>query len=100
MANLCTYDSKLIYFLANNNTVIIKGQKEYEEFRIAMNTVGLSTKILDEVAKSKDYTVLVEYDNSKGFTIWNWKYDLETAIKQSTDWYYDKPLTLKEIKLI
>ena len=95
-----TYDSKLINFLSNNNTVIIRNRKEYEEFRITMNTVGLSTKILDQVAKSKDHAVLVEYDNSKGFTIWNWTGDLETAIQKSTEWYYDKPLTLKDIKLI
>ena len=97
---LQTYDSKLIGFLRNSNTVIIHNRKEYEEFRIVMNTVGLSTKILDRVAESKGHTVLVEYDNSKGFTIWNWKEDLETAIKKSTEWYYDKPFTLEEIKLI
>lgn len=97
---LQTYDSKLIGFLSNNNTVAIYNRKEYEEFRIVMNTVGLSTKILDKVAESKGYTILVEYDNSKGFTIWNWKYDLEAAIKKSTEWYYDKPFTFKEIKLI
>lgn len=97
---LQTYDSKLIGFLSNNNTVVIYDQKEYEEFRITMNTVGLSTKILDKVAESKDYTVLVEYNNGKGFTIWNWTEDLETAIKKSTEWYYDKPLMLNEIKLI
>ena len=62
---LQTYDSKLIGFLSNNNTVVIYNRKEYEEFRIVMNTVGLSTKILDKVAESKDYTVLVEYDNNK-----------------------------------
>lgn len=97
---LQTYDSKLIGFLSNNNTVVIYGQKEYEEFRITMNTVGLSTEFLDKVAKSKDYAILVEYDNGKGFTIWNWSGSLETAIKKSTEWYYDKPLTLNEIKLI
>lgn len=97
---LQTYDSKLIDFLSNYNTVVIYNRKEYEEFRIVMNTVGLSTKILDRVAKSKSYAVLVEYDNGKGFTIWNWTESLESAIKKSTEWYYDKPLTLKEIKLI
>lgn len=97
---LQTYDSKLIDFLSNYNTVVIYNRKEYEEFCVVMNTVGLSTKILDRAAVSKGYEVLVEYDNSKGFTIWNWTENLETAIKKSTEWYYDKPLTLKEIKLI
>lgn len=97
---LQTYDSKLISFLNNNNTVIIYNRKEYEEFRIVMNTVGLSTKILDKVAESKGHAVLVEYDNSKGFTIWNWTENLAAAIKKSTEWYYDKPFTLEEIKLI
>lgn len=97
---LQTYDSKLIGFLSNNNTVAIYGQKEYEEFRITMNTMGLSTKILDKTAESKGYTVLVEYDNSKGFTIWNWQDSLKSAIEKSAEWFYTQPLTIKEIKLI
>lgn len=97
---LQTYDSKLIDFLSNYNTVVIYNREEYEEFRTVMNTVGLSTKILDRAAEPKGYAILIEYDNSKGFTIWNWTESLESAIKKSTEWYYDKPLTLKEIKLI
>ena len=97
---LITYDSKLIHFLSGNNTIITKNKNEYETFCKTMNIVGLSTERLDKIAQQRNYKMVIEYVNGKGFSFWNQTEDLEKAIKESTQWYYEQPFNIEEIKLI
>ena len=92
-----TWDSKLVNFLSNQNTVIIKNEEEFEQFTKRMNTVGLDPRILKPGMELTNNELLVEYNNNKGFTFWNYNKLLSDAIQESYDWYGIEPLELKDI---
>ena len=96
-----TWDSKLIDFLSDCNTVLVK-KSDIDLFINKMWTVGLDARRLKTQSEIHG-DLLVEYNNSKGFTYWNYpnQYNLEgtieKAIEESTKWYGIKPLKLTEI---
>ena len=96
-----TWDSKLVDFLSNYNTIIVK-QNDIDLFVNKMWTVGLDARRLKP--QSEIYgDLLIGYDNSKGFTFWNYpnQYNpegtLEKAIEESIKWYGIEPLKLEQI---
>lgn len=93
---LVTWDSKLIDFLSNNNTIIIKNKEEFNKFTKKMETVGLATYRLKTPMEIQG-ELLVEYNNNKGFTYWNCDKMLSDAIEDSYKWFGIEPLDLKEI---
>ena len=96
-----TWDSKLVDFLANYNTVIVE-KADIDLFINKMWTVGLDARRLKTQSEIHG-DLLVGYDNSKGFTFWNYpnQYNpdgtLRKAIEESTKWYGIEPLKLEEI---
>ena len=93
---LVTWDSKLIDFLSNCNTVIIRNREEFEVFTKLMNKVGLDPHFL-KWGMDLQGELLVEYHNNKGFTYWNCDKMLSDAIEDSYDWYGVEPFNLEEI---
>lgn len=94
---IVTWDSKLVDFLSNQNTVIIKNEEEFKQFTKRMKTVGLDPRILKKGMELTNNELLVEYNNNKGFTFWNYNELLSDAIQKSYDWYGIEPLELKDI---
>lgn len=92
-----TWDSKLVDFLSNQNTVIIKNKEEFKQFTKRMETVGLDPRVLKISMELTNNELLVEYNNNKGFTFWNYNKLLSDAIQESYDWYGIEPLELKDI---
>ena len=93
---LVTWDSKLIDFLSNCNTVIIRNREEFDKFTKLMNKVGLDPHFLER-GLDLEGELLVEYNNNKGFTYWNCDKMLSDAIEDSYKWYGVEPFSLKEI---
>lgn len=93
---LVTWDSKLVDFLSNCNTVIIKNKEEFDKFAAKMKVVGLDPCHLQSVINIYG-ELLVEYNNNKGFTFWNCDKMLSDAIEESYKWYGIEPFDLEEI---
>lgn len=93
---LVTWDSKLVDFLSNCNTVIIRNRKEFDKFTAKMKVVGLDPYHLQRAINIYG-ELLVEYNNSKGFTFWNCDKMLSDAIEDSYKWYGVEPFNLEEI---
>ena len=96
-----TWDNKLVDFLANYNTILVK-EKDIDLFVERMETVGLDARRLK--TQSEIYgDLLVEYNNNKGFTFWNMVTpqnpvsSIEIATKESIKWFGVEPLQLEEI---
>ena len=93
---LVTWDSKLIDFLSNYNTVIIRNREEFRTFVKLMNKVGLDPHHLERGLDLRG-ELLVEYNNNKGFTYWNHDKMLSDAIEDSYKWYGVEPFNLEDI---
>ena len=93
---LVTWDSKLVDFLSNCNTVIIRNKEEFDKFAKKMKMVGLDTHHLERGLELHG-ELLVEYNNNKGFTYWNCGKMLSDAIDESYKWYGVEPFDLKDI---
>lgn len=99
---LVTWDSRLVDFLSNYNTVLVK-KEDIDKFISKMEKVGLDASRLKERAELIG-DLLIEYNNNKGFTYWNMlddnnpnKDDMKSAIKRSTEWFMIEPFSLEEI---
>ena len=94
---LKTWNSNLVTFLAHGNTVIVHPE-ELTEFIQLMAKVGLDASSLRKVTNREP--LIVEYDNSKGFTYWNEaRVSLQQTINNSVEWFGIEPFTLEEIML-
>lgn len=93
---LVTWDSKLVDFLSNYNTVIIKNREEFDKFTAKMKMVGLDSYHLQRAINIYG-ELLVEYNNNKGFTFWNYNKMLSDAVEESYKWYGVEPFNLEEI---
>ena len=94
---LKTWNSNLVTFLSHENTVIVHPE-ELTEFIQLMAKVGLDASSLRRVVNREP--LIVEYDNSKGFTYWNEDWvSLQQTINNSVEWFGIEPFTLEEIML-
>lgn len=93
--------NKFVEFLNGANTIKITGQRDYAMLKAALKKVGLDClgdgyydllhlAMINNCAINYS-TILVEYQPHKGLTF-GYK-----SIKDSEDWYGQKPWTMKEV---
>lgn len=92
-----TWNSPLVTFLSGGNTVILKDKKEVDEFIRQMEILDIDASSLLRTSCANG--LLVEYNNGKGVTFWNFRQSLEEAIQKSIEWYDDDPFNWEDIKL-
>lgn len=96
--------NKLVEFITTTNTVIISNDSEFNALNEILNRIKLPLTFknysdLKELAKLNnclidDNRIIVEYQVEKeGYTI-GYK-----TVQESTDWYYESPLTVMDIIL-
>lgn len=96
--------NKLVEFITTTNTVIISNDSEFNALNEILNRIKLPLTFknyneLKELAKLNnclidDNRIIVEYQIEKeGYTI-GYK-----TVQESTDWYYESPLTVMDIIL-
>jgi hypothetical protein len=93
-----TWNIPLVTFLSGGNTVILKNKKELEEFINQMALMGIDVSTLTRTDASKG--LLVEFDNGKGTTFWNYDKTMEQAIEASKEWYEMDPFKWEDIKVL
>ena len=71
-------------------------REEFDKFTAKMKVVGLDPYHLQRAINIYG-ELLVEYNNSKGFTFWNCDKMLSEAIEDSYKWYGVEPFDLEEI---
>ena len=92
-----TWDSPLVTFLSNGNTVILRDTEEFKEFLKQMEVLGIDVSSLNRV--NTRFGLLVEYNNGKGVTYWNYNKPIGQAIQESKKWYEIDPYTWEDIKI-
>lgn len=92
-----TWDSPLVTFLSDGNTVILRNTEEFKEFSKQMEVLGIDVSSLNRANTRLD--LLVEYNNGKGVTYWNYDKPIGQAIQESKKWYEIDPYTWEEIKI-
>lgn len=93
-----TWNIPLVTFLSGGNTVILKNKEELEEFIDQMALMGIDVSTLTRTDASKG--LLVEFDNGKGTTFWNYDKTIEQAIEESKKWYEMDPFKWEDIKVL
>ena len=93
-----TWNIPLVTFLSGGNTVILKDKEELEEFISQMALMGIDVSVLSRANASKG--LLVEFDNGKGTTFWNYNKTMEQAIEESKKWYEMDPFKWEDIKAL
>lgn len=93
-----TWNIPLVTFLSGGNTVILKDKKELEEFINQMALMGIDVSVLSRADASKG--LLVEFNNGKGTTFWNYNKTMEQAIEESKKWYEMEPFKWEDIKVL
>jgi len=103
-----TWDSKIVDFLANYNTVRIKGKYEFCQLEKIMNSVGLTLTSREtfeaRCASTKRYyaehgqkyeladdELILEYANHKGVCV-GWR-----SAEESRNWYGVEPLSVYDL---
>ena len=92
-----TWDSPLVTFLSDGNTVILRNTEEFKEFSKQMEVLGIDVSSLNRA--NARLGLLVEFNNGKGVTFWNYGKPIGRAIQESKDWYGIDPYTWEEIKI-
>lgn len=92
-----TWDSPLVTFLSDGNTVILKNTEEFKEFSKQMEVLGIDVSSLNRA--NTRLGLLVEFNNGKGVTYWNYDKPIGQAIQESKKWYEIDPYTWEEIKI-
>lgn len=95
--NIRTWNSPLVTFLSGGNTVILGNAEEFKEFSKQMEVLGIDVSALNRV--NSRLGLLVEYNNGKGVTYWNYDKPIGQAIQESKKWYEMDPYTWEEIKI-
>lgn len=93
-----TWNIPLVTFLSGGNTVILKDKEELEEFISQMALMGIDVSVLSRANASKG--LLVEFNNGKGTTFWNYNKTMEQAIEESKKWYEMDPFKWEDIKVL
>ena len=93
-----TWNIPLVTFLGGGNTVILKNKEELEEFISQMALMGIDVSVLSRADASKG--LLVEFNNGKGTTFWNYNKSMEQAIEESKKWYEMDPFKWEDIKVL
>lgn len=92
-----TWNSPLVTFLSDGNTVILKNTEELKEFSKQMEVLGIDVSSLSRA--NARLGLLVEFNNGKGVTFWNYDKPIGQAIQESKKWYEIDPYTWEEIKI-
>ena len=92
-----TWDSPLVTFLSDGNTVILRNTEEFKEFSKQMEVLGIDVSSLNRA--NTRLGLLVEFNNGKGVTYWNYDKPIGQAIQESKKWYELDPYTWEEIKI-
>lgn len=92
-----TWDSPLVTFLSDGNTVILRNTEEFKEFSKQMEVLGIDVSSLNRA--NTRLGLLVEFNNGKGVTYWNYDKPIGQAIQESKKWYEMDPYTWEEIKI-
>lgn len=102
------YNSKIVCFLANGNSVLVKDETDLKLLKQIFNSVGLDEIFENETFESilnliksncerkhEDYkledTFLVEYNNNKGVCL-GWH-----STEESKDWFGINPFSVMEL---
>lgn len=93
-----TWNIPLVTFLSGGNTVILKGKEELEEFISQMALMGIDVSVLSRADASKG--LLVEFNNGKGTTFWNYNKTMQQAIEESKKWYEMDPFKWEDVKTL
>ena len=94
--NIRTWNIPLVTFLSGGNTVILKNKEELDEFISQMALMGVDVSVLSRTDASKG--LLVEFNNGKGTTFWNYNKTMEQAVEESKKWYEMDPFKWEDIK--
>ena len=85
-----TYNSKLVTFLSQGNTIMIRSTYELQKLQKILLYIGLEPRKYIEDDIRKNGPIYLEYDNCRGFTYY-------TNKQNSVDWYGMEPFTMEEI---
>lgn len=98
---MISWDSKLVTFLSNGNTVKISGIRQFKSFNSLLKKIGLNLFKNDEEdfwrlvndykLEGTSLSFLVEYNNAKGIRV-GWKSE-----EESESWFGIEPFTVPEI---
>lgn len=85
-----TYDLKLITFLSQENTIMIRSTHELKMLQKVLSSIGLQIPKHFEDTIKKEGPIFLEYCNWKGFSYYNDR-------QQSVDWYESEPFEVADI---
>lgn len=85
-----TYNLKLITFLSQGNTIMIRSTYELQKLQKILSHIRLEPRKYIEDDVRKNGPIYLEYDNCRGFTYY-------TNKQNSIDWYEKEPFTMEEI---
>lgn len=98
METLVSWDSKTVEFLSGNNAMLLESEDQMKTFIEKMKDFGLDASVFNKIPDSdKKDGILVEYNNSKGFTYWNHNKTMREAINESVLWYGVQPLNINDL---
>ena len=92
-----TWNIPLVTFLSGSNAVLLRDENEVKEFIQQMNFLGIDVSSL--ASANAGIGLLVEFDNDKGVTCWNYRMPIGKAIQESTQWYGMDPYRWEDIKI-